>query len=114
MGKSAKSPSDHELRTIALGVHEGRIITNAEVGEHRWSLYALSRPLLQIEFRRLTRADVAKLTKFSEEIQACKKKREKVAKSSRKFTSALEELSCCSLFDESKPDVANVADSHAP
>jgi hypothetical protein len=71
MGK--RNRSDHEMRTIALGVHEGRIITNAEVEEHRWLPYALSRPPLQIEFRGLTRADVKKLRKFIEEILAWEK-----------------------------------------
>ncbi len=70
MAKSAQRRSDQELRAIALRVHAGVIVTNAEVQEHRWSLYALSRPPLQIEFQRLTRADVAKLKKFTKEIAA--------------------------------------------
>ena len=31
--RRAKRRSDHELRTIAIGVHVGRIITNAQCAE---------------------------------------------------------------------------------
>jgi hypothetical protein len=69
----AKSRSDQELRIIALGVHEGRIITNVQVQKHQWRLYALRQPPLNIEFMKVTRGDMAKLKKFSEEIEAWKK-----------------------------------------
>ncbi len=72
MGKSAKDRSNQELRAIALGVHEGRIITNVQAQEHRWRLYATQRPLI-IEFVKLTSAEMAKLKKFSEQIEAWKK-----------------------------------------
>lgn len=73
MGKSEKDRSDQELRSIALGVHEGRIITNAQTGEHRWRLYVLTRPPLVVEFKQLTSAETAKLRKFTEEIEAWEK-----------------------------------------
>jgi hypothetical protein len=71
--RRAKSRSDHELRTIALAVHVGRIITNVQVQEHQWRLYALRQPPLNIEFMKLTRTDMAKLRRFSKEIQAWEK-----------------------------------------
>lgn len=73
MGKSEKGRSDEELRSIALGVHQGRIITNAQTNEQRWRLYALTRPPLVIEFRQLTGTDLAKLKKFTKEIEAWEK-----------------------------------------
>lgn len=69
----ARARSDQELRSIALGVHEGRIITNAQTQEHQWRQYALRQPRLNIEFMKLTLVDVAKLRKFSEEIEAWEK-----------------------------------------
>ena len=72
MGKSAKDRSDQELRAIALGVHEGRIITNAQTKQGQWRLYATQRPLIT-EFVKLTSAETAKLRKFTEEIEAWQK-----------------------------------------
>jgi hypothetical protein len=71
--RRAKSRSDQELRTIALAVHVGRIITNVQVQEHQWRLHALRQPPLDIEFVKLTRGDMAKLKKLSEEIEAWEK-----------------------------------------
>lgn len=73
--KRARSRSDQELRTIALGVHEGRIITNAQADESQWRQYALTRPPLVVEFKRLTGTDVAQLKKFTKEIAAWEKGR---------------------------------------
>ena len=63
------------MRTIALGVHEGRIVTNAQAHEKQWRLYAVGRPPLNIEFIQLTKADMTKLRKFSEQITAWKEGR---------------------------------------
>jgi hypothetical protein len=71
--RRAKSRSDHELRTIALAAHEGRIVTNVQAQEHHWRLYPLRRPPLNIEFIKLTRTDMDKLKKFSAEIEAWEK-----------------------------------------
>jgi hypothetical protein len=71
--RRAKSRSDHELRTLALAVHVGRIVTNVQVQEHQWQLYALRQPPLNIEFVKLTRTDMAKLKRFSKEIKVWEK-----------------------------------------
>lgn len=71
--RRAKGRSDHELRTIALAVHVGRVITNVQVQEHQWQLYAFRKPPLNIEFVKVTRADMAKLKRFSKEIKGWEK-----------------------------------------
>jgi hypothetical protein len=65
-----KDRSDQELRTIAIGVYVGRIITNAQADESQWRQYAVTRPPIIVEFMRLNRADLAKLSKFTKEIEA--------------------------------------------
>lgn len=65
-----KSRNDQELRAIALGVHEGRIITNAQVHECHWRQYAIAQPRLALQFVKVTRTDVVKLKGFGEEIEA--------------------------------------------
>jgi hypothetical protein len=47
--------SDQELRTVAIGVHVGRIITNVQADENQWRQYALTQPPLIVEFKWLTR-----------------------------------------------------------
>jgi hypothetical protein len=69
----AKDRSDQELRTIAIGVHVGRIVTNAQAAENQWRQYAVTRPPLIVEFLRLNRADLAKVKKFTKEIEAWEK-----------------------------------------
>jgi hypothetical protein len=54
----AKDRSGQELRTIAIGVHVGRIITNAQADENQWRQYALTRPPLIVEFKRLSGTDL--------------------------------------------------------
>jgi hypothetical protein len=61
------------LRTIAIGVHVGRIITNAQADEGQWRQYVLARPPLIVEFKRLSGAELAKLKKFPKEIEAWEK-----------------------------------------
>jgi hypothetical protein len=51
----------------------GRIITNAQADENQWRQYALTRPPLVVEFKRLSRTDLAKLRRFSQEIEAWEK-----------------------------------------
>jgi hypothetical protein len=68
----ANARSDHKLRTIALGVHEGRIVTNAQVQEHHWRLYAL-RALAQYRVHEGHQARYGQAKKFSEEIKAWEK-----------------------------------------
>jgi hypothetical protein len=69
----AKDRSDQELRTIAIGVHMGRIITNAQADENQWRQYVLTRPPLIVEFRRLSVTDLAKLKTFIADIRAWEK-----------------------------------------
>jgi hypothetical protein len=69
----AKNRSDQELRAIAIGVHAGRIITNGQCSERQWRQYALTRPPLVVEYQRLSGADLAKLKRFTEEIEAWEK-----------------------------------------
>jgi hypothetical protein len=66
----AKDRCDQELRTIAIGVHVGRIITNAQTDENEWRQYALTRPPLIVEFKRLSGTDLAKLRRLAKEIEA--------------------------------------------
>jgi hypothetical protein len=66
----AKDRGDQELRTIAIGVYMGRIITNAQADENQWRQYALNRPPLIVEFKRLSGTDLAKLRKLIEDIRA--------------------------------------------
>jgi hypothetical protein len=68
-----KNRSDQELRAIAIGVQVGRIITNAQADENQWRQYALTRPPLVVEFKRLSGAELAKLKRFTEEIEAWEK-----------------------------------------
>ena len=69
-----KDRSDQELRTIAIGVYVGRIITNAQTDEHQWRQYVLTRPPLIVEFKQLAGADLAKLRKVIEDICALEKR----------------------------------------
>lgn len=68
--KRRKDRSDQELRTIALGVHAGRIITNAQAEESEWRQYVLTQPPLIVEFKRLSGTDLAKLRRLTKELEA--------------------------------------------
>ena len=71
--RKLKDRSDHELRTIAIGVFVGRVITNMQANEQRWRQYALTRPPLVVEYQRLSGNEQAKVKRLISEIEAWKK-----------------------------------------
>lgn len=70
--RKLKDRSDPELRTIALGVYAGKIITNAQANEQRWR-HVLTRPPLIVEYQRLSGTEQAKVKRLISEIEAWEK-----------------------------------------
>lgn len=71
--RRVKDRSDQELRTIAVGVFVGRIITNMQANERQWRQYVLTRPPLVVEYQRLSGTEQAKVKKYASDIEAWEK-----------------------------------------